>query len=165
MGALAYIAADRRSVKIHCLQFKPGGTWDLFQYTDPTLGEFVSRFYRGYDLVHVAWSPHGTDLLIIDSNGRIMIGVIFVAINRLLVAKLLNHDPEDNLNAVVGLKWINMIKRPVCILCFVFPRSLKRLRFISVMQLLNRVVNGNTLYPQWKLEAHSIPTRSKRLLL
>ena len=112
MGAIAYITSDRRNVKISCLQFRESERiWDISDYTERNLSEFISRFYRGYDFTHVTWSPHGTDLLLIDSSGRIAVGIVFIALNRLIIAKVLNSDPEDNLNAVVGLKWLDMKRR------------------------------------------------------
>ena len=83
----------------------------MSEYTDKNLSDFMSRFYRGFDLTHITWSPHGTDLLIIDSCGRIAVGIVFIALNRLIIPKALNNDPEDNLNAVVGLKWLDTKRR------------------------------------------------------
>lgn len=111
IGAVACITPDKRSVQICYLQFTDQGVWEFSHYTDPSLPDLLVRFYRGYDLVHVSWSPLGTDLLIIDSCGRMASAIVVVAINRMLISKALNCDPEDNLNAVVGLKWLNM-KRP-----------------------------------------------------
>lgn len=114
MGAIAYITSDRRDVKISCLQFKGKEfIWGLSDYTDYNLAP-RSRFPYGLDLTHVTWSPQGTDLLIIDSTGRIALGIVLIALNRLIpITKPLNVDPEDNLNAVVGLKWLES-KRRVC---------------------------------------------------
>ena len=112
MGAIAYITSDSRDVKICCLQFKENkGSWGMSEYTDRNFREFTSRFYRGYDFTHITWNPHGTDLLIIDSSGRIAVAIVFIALNRLIIAKVLNGDPEDNLNAVVGSKWLDMKRR------------------------------------------------------
>ena len=112
MGAIAYITSDCRDVKICCLQFKDKeGSWGVSEYTDRNLSDWTSRFYRGYDFAHITWNPHGTDLLIIDSAGRIAVAIVFIALNRLIIAKALNCDPEDSLNSIVGLKWLDMKRR------------------------------------------------------
>lgn len=112
MGAIAYITSDHRNVKICCLQFKrKEGIWGSTNYTDRSLSELIGRLYRGFDWTHVTWSPHGTDLLIIDSAGRIAVAVVYIALNRLIVTKALNCDPEDNMNAVVGFKWLDLKRR------------------------------------------------------
>ena len=115
MGAIAYITSDSRFVKICCLQFKSDEAnwgWTTSDFTEPSLRDHILRStYRGYDFTHVSWSPSGMDLLIIDSSGRIAVAIVFIALNRLAIPKWLNNEPEDNLNAVVGLKWLEFKRR------------------------------------------------------
>lgn len=120
---MAFIGADRKTVSVQCLQFHHDGQWRLSEYVEPTLMDKLSGFYRGFDFVHVAWGPSGNELLVIDSCGRIAVGYVFVALNRIIIQKLLNYDPDDNFNAVVALKWLKQVKKPVS--------QLQRSRFSS----------------------------------
>ena len=111
---MAYITSDSLDVKICSLQFRAqDGVWDISHYTDPMLADALVKAFKGRELVHVSFNPIGTDLLIISSCGKIAICATVIAINRLLLPKLLYADSEDNSNAVVGLIWLNH-KRPVC---------------------------------------------------
>ena len=77
------------------------------------LMEKLHGFYRGFDFVHVAWGPTGNELIVIDSCGRMVVGYWMGALNRILIQKVLNYDPEDHLNAVMAMKWLNQMRKPV----------------------------------------------------
>ena len=85
--------------------------WDTNDYSDPLLRSHISGAYKNSELVHISWSPSGTELLVSDVYGRIAICSIVIAINRLYAAKVLG-DQDDSLNALVGMTWLP-IKRPV----------------------------------------------------
>ena len=111
LGALACINEDSKNIKIRCLKFHRDGNWDFSEYTDSTLMDKL--LYPDPDCVHVSWSPLGSDLLIVDSCGRIAVGFMLYALNRIMVPKILNHDSDGNLNTVVAIKWLNQFKKQV----------------------------------------------------
>ena len=113
MGAVAYITSDGLDVRICSLQFRAQeGVWTMNNNTDPMLTDCLQKTFKGRELVHLSFNPIGTDLLIISNCGKVAICTTVIAINRLIIPKLLFAEPEDNSNAVVGSIWLNY-KRPV----------------------------------------------------
>jgi hypothetical protein len=56
----------------------------------------------------VAWNPNPSqELLVSDAGGRIAILQSLLALNRLTGFAVLSIDPEDSLNALIGLSWLN----------------------------------------------------------
>lgn len=58
-------------------------------------------------LAHLSWNHTGYDLAVVDVLGQISIFTLVTALNRLSLVRRCAVDPEDNLNAVIGLNWLN----------------------------------------------------------
>ena len=70
----------------------------------------VATVHSEHQIVHLSWSHNGNELAIVDAFGQISIYSIFIAINRLSVYRRCVLDPEDHLNAVIGLTWLHLDK-------------------------------------------------------
>ena len=70
----------------------------------------VATVHSEHQIVHLSWSHYGNELAIVDAFGQISIYSIFIAINRLSVYRRCVLDPEDHLNAVIGLTWLHLDK-------------------------------------------------------
>ena len=76
------------------------------------LEEDVSMVHSDHQIVHLSWNPignnpSGNDIAVVDVFGQISIFMVLIPINRIHVSRKCVIDPEDNLSAVVGLKWLN----------------------------------------------------------
>lgn len=69
--------------------------------------EEVSTVHSDHQIVHLSWNTVGTDIAIVDVFGQISIFTVQIPLNRIRVSRKCVMDPEDNLSAVVGLKWLN----------------------------------------------------------
>ena len=107
-GCIANIALDSRNVSVRCLQSdRSNATWGL-SGTHPVLLDSYP-----HDIIHVQWSPQGSDLVLVDSAGRLGVyGMSPVAVNQMLEQRPASMDPEDALNQPVGLSWMSQ-DRPV----------------------------------------------------
>ena len=85
------------------------GQWRL---SKEHLVDGVATAHNEHQLVHLSWSHHGNDLAIVDAFGQISIYSVLIAINRLILWRRCDLDPEDHLNAVIGLAWLHL-DRPV----------------------------------------------------
>ena len=111
---MAYITEDLKQIRLASLRCRrQDAKWDVNDYSDPLLKSNIINAYKNSELVHLSWSPSGSELLVSDVHGRIAICTVVVAINRLFVAKTIG-DQDDNLNALVGMIWLPA-KRPVSI--------------------------------------------------
>lgn len=94
------------------------GTWALSE-SHPT-PNFTSALDGG-PLKHLAWSPTGSDLAVIDAAGRITILSVFASLNKPSLSRNCQVDVADDLHAVVGCFWLNIQPyppgRPVCQSC------------------------------------------------
>ena len=82
-------------------------SWLHETHEDSMLAEQITKIYKGRELVHISWSPSGTELAVVDIYGRLSILTIYIVINRLTPIKAWNADPEDHANSLVGLTWLN----------------------------------------------------------
>ncbi|MCJ1284725.1 mediator complex subunit [Xylographa opegraphella] len=110
MGCIAYISTDGKELHLATLlHHKKKGIWDLHLHTDPTLVDHIMRTFKGRELAHLSWNPSGSELLVADIYGRLAICTIVIAMNRLTVSKTWN-DPDNYMNSLVGLFWLNVKK-------------------------------------------------------
>lgn len=151
MGCIAYITADGKELHIATLRHrKDHGTWELHLHADPTLGEHISKIYRGRELANLLWNPSGLELVVADVFGRLSVCTIFIATNRLLVSKVWPNEPENQMNAMVGSMWLN-IKKVVWSSWFdecVAAKEPCRSHFTAQRQ--GKMDNGTTLPPNTK---------------
>ncbi|KAL9116271.1 MAG: hypothetical protein Q9187_007206, partial [Circinaria calcarea] len=119
-GCIAYITSDGRSVRLANLRCGPAnGVWEQDSHADSLLAGHILRIYKGRELAHLSWNSTGLELLVADVYGRLSIfSTSLVSINRVAAAKVWITDPEDNLNTLVGMTWLNVeraisLSRPV----------------------------------------------------
>jgi mediator of RNA polymerase II transcription subunit 16 len=106
-GSLAYITADGKGIGILNLCLRPkDGTWVQNLQIDSLLPDHISKIFKGRKLCHIIWSHTGHELLVVDVFGRLAIFTVFITINRLAASKTWTAEPEDNLNALVGVTWL-----------------------------------------------------------
>jgi mediator of RNA polymerase II transcription subunit 16 len=67
---------------------------------------------EGGPLKHLSWSPNGSDLAAIDAAGRVTILSVFSTLNKPTLSRVGQGDPSDDLHAVVGSFWLNLITLP-----------------------------------------------------
>ena len=111
VGCIAYITQDGRDVHLSHLRCNPKtGQWE---HTGDELLDYISNIYRGRELIHLSWNPSGVELAVVDVFGRLCLFSIVVGLNRIGIIRPCIGEPEDSLNAVVGLMWLN-VDRTVC---------------------------------------------------
>lgn len=101
------MAPDGRSIELRYLRAHPkDASWGL---SEPTT--FVPEgSLLGGPIVHLAWSPTQTsDLAIIDAVGRVLIVNFSTNVNRPTTQRRWDEDSTDDLNAVVGTFWLNIL--------------------------------------------------------
>ena len=82
--------------------------WEQDTQAESLLAGHIQRIYRGRELAHLSWNSSGLELLVADIYGRLSIFSSLVSINRVAAAKVWMTDPEDNLNTLVGMAWLNV---------------------------------------------------------
>ena len=82
--------------------------WEQDSHAENLLSGHIQRIYRGRELTHLSWNSSGLELLVADIYGRLSIYSSLVSINRIAAAKVWMTDPEDNLNTLVGMMWLNI---------------------------------------------------------
>ncbi|KAK0128828.1 mediator complex subunit [Cadophora gregata] len=109
-GSIASIASNGTTLELRNLRCHPDdGTWAL---SEPTTTPNFSASLEGCPLKHLAWSPTGSDLAVIDAVGRITILSIYSSINKPALSRPCHLDPIDDLHAVVGSFWLNQAPYP-----------------------------------------------------
>ncbi|RYP18890.1 hypothetical protein DL765_003678 [Monosporascus sp. GIB2] len=107
-GTIASIAPDGQSLELRYLRADPkDGTWGL---SEPTpLAPWPSL--AGGPLVHLSWGPAVTssELAVIDAVGRVLIFNFGLNLNRPTLTRRWDTDPIDDLHAVVGTYWLNLV--------------------------------------------------------
>ncbi|KAL1306804.1 hypothetical protein AAFC00_005461 [Neodothiora populina] len=61
---------------------------------------------------HIEWSMLGSELVATDQFGRLYVYSMTLALNRLLPNKLSYTVPQDDLSAVVGIRWLSTTSGP-----------------------------------------------------
>ena len=109
-GSIASIASNGTTLELRNLRCHPDdGTWAL---SEPTTTPNFSAPLDGCPLKHLAWSPTGSDLAVIDAVGRVTILSIYSSINKPALSRPSHLDPADDLHAVVGSFWLNQAPYP-----------------------------------------------------
>ncbi|RYP53448.1 hypothetical protein DL768_001593 [Monosporascus sp. mg162] len=107
-GTIASIAPDGQSLELRYLRADPkDGTWGL---SEPTpLAPWPNL--AGGPLVHLSWGPAVTssELAVIDAVGRVLIFNFGLNLNRPTLTRRWDTDPIDDLHAVVGTYWLNLV--------------------------------------------------------
>jgi mediator of RNA polymerase II transcription subunit 16, fungi type len=80
------------------------GKWGL---SDESLIEAIPHLHKGQALTHLCWSPSGSELAVVDVCGRVSVLTMSMALNNFLVLRSPSKDSEDDLNAPVGMFWLN----------------------------------------------------------
>jgi hypothetical protein len=62
-----------------------------------------------FPYIHIAWGHLGTDLVVIDTAGRVSIFTTIYALARMSPARGVLVDHEDEMGAVVGMHWLSLI--------------------------------------------------------
>lgn len=92
------------------------GTWAL---SEPSETPQLTSDLDGGFLKHLSWSPSGSELAVIDASGRITILGLSSTINKPTLSRNAGVDAADDLHAVVGCYWLNLLpnptSRPVCL--------------------------------------------------
>ena len=83
------------------------GVWEPDSSVDAVLANQISKIYIGRELAHLSWNPTGNELAICDIFGRLCIFTSLLHLNRISAVKGWMNDPEDDLNALVGMIWLN----------------------------------------------------------
>ncbi|RYO79913.1 hypothetical protein DL766_003840 [Monosporascus sp. MC13-8B] len=99
---------DGQSLELRYLRADPkDGTWGL---SEPTpLAPWPNL--AGGPLVHLSWGPAVTssELAVIDAVGRVLIFNFGLNLNRPTLTRRWDTDPIDDLHAVVGTYWLNLV--------------------------------------------------------
>ncbi|KAI8264906.1 hypothetical protein K4K56_005253 [Colletotrichum sp. SAR 10_98] len=103
-GAIASVSPDGRSLETRFLRSHPdNGEWGL---SEPTKVELVST-NPSSPIVHLAWaSTASPELAVIDATGRVSILTYSINLNRPFATRKWDHEPCDDLHAVVGCYWL-----------------------------------------------------------
>jgi mediator of RNA polymerase II transcription subunit 16 len=115
LGSIASFTPNGRTIEFRNLRCHPvDGSWDLSEATSS------HRHPDAIPYQHLIWSPNGIDLAAIDAAGRISIFNSNLFLNAANMIRDGAVDPADDLNAVVGAYWLNLMPpqmRPVCVTC------------------------------------------------
>jgi len=116
-GSIASISANGLTLELRNLRCNPSdGDWGL---SEPTLTQAAAMNMEG-PLKHLAWSPTGSELAVIDNLGRVTILGIFASLNKPSspIIRSCQTDAADDLHRIVGCYWLNQApypaNRPVC---------------------------------------------------
>lgn len=102
-NCVASIAADGSGVDLRTLVRKPGeGEWVLSQAVPLK----VPPLHDESHVVHLSWSSLGSELLVVDAAGHVLIYTNLYALGNMQLTKASNADQDDELNAVIGIHWL-----------------------------------------------------------
>ncbi|EYE91177.1 mediator of RNA polymerase II transcription subunit 16 [Aspergillus ruber CBS 135680] len=105
LGCIAYISRDGLAVNVRYLHCQPSdGRWRLSEDT-PLFP--VTEAHGNHPLVHICWNESGLELAVVDSSGRVSIYSISIALNSIAGQRQAAFDPDDEINQVVGMMWLN----------------------------------------------------------
>lgn len=112
-GCIASIIENGKNLEFRNLRCHPrDGSWNV---SEPTVAPF-NLSSENIPFQHLCWSPNGTDLAVIDAAGRISIFTTSTFLNTPNILRSGQTDPPEDLNAVVGAYWLNVLppqQRPV----------------------------------------------------
>ncbi|GJC99681.1 RNA polymerase II mediator complex subunit Sin4 [Colletotrichum higginsianum] len=103
-GAIASISPDGKTLEARFLRSHPDdGNWGL---SEPTKVDLIT-INATSPIVHLAWaSTTSPELAVIDATGRVAILTYSITLNRPFATRKWDHDPSDDLHAIVGSYWL-----------------------------------------------------------
>ncbi|OHF01042.1 RNA polymerase II Mediator complex subunit Sin4 [Colletotrichum orchidophilum] len=103
-GAIASISPDGKTLEARFLRSHPDdGEWGL---SEPTKVDLIS-INPSSPIIHLAWaSTTNPELAVIDATGRVAILTYSITLNRPFATRKWDHDPSDDLHAIVGSYWL-----------------------------------------------------------
>lgn len=102
-GCVAYITPDGYAVNVRTFKRDiDTGKWGLGE--DATLD--IPPEYQGCELVHVSWNHLGTDLVVTDAIGRLLIFNARFVLDRMVLMKTDASVPESEWSPIVGMHWL-----------------------------------------------------------
>lgn len=107
-GTIASIVPGGQSMELRYIRANPkDGTWGLSEPTPFTPWPNLN----GGPLVHLSWSPTNmsSELAVVDAVGRVLIYNFGANLNRPTLIRMWDADPVDDLHAVVGTYWLNIV--------------------------------------------------------
>lgn len=102
-GAIAHVTSDSLGVAIRPLMRDPEtNEYRLMEPTSLTLptGQKFSK------IAHISWNPNGSEIVVIDVNGRLCIYQTLYALNRVLSITTQVFEQADILGGIVGIEWL-----------------------------------------------------------
>ncbi|KAI1775011.1 RNA polymerase II mediator complex subunit Sin4 [Hypoxylon cercidicola] len=103
-GTIASITPDGQQLQ---LRYVRADTKDAsFSLSEPTTVAPWGNLPGG-PLVHLSWGPSNSELAVIDAVGRVLIFNFNANINRPALTRKWDHDPVDDLHAIVGTYWLH----------------------------------------------------------
>ena len=104
-GSIASISEDGYTVEFRNLRNSlSNNQWSL---NEPEATTYLTHTLDGGPLKHLSWSPHGSELAVIDAAGRVTILHLFASLNKPALLRLGQLDPPEDLHGVVGCFWLN----------------------------------------------------------
>ncbi|KAJ0311911.1 hypothetical protein COL5a_005484 [Colletotrichum fioriniae] len=103
-GAIASVSPDGKTLEARFLRSHPdNGDWGL---SEPTKVDLIS-INPSSPIIHLAWaSTASPELAVIDATGRVAILTYSITLNRPFATRKWDHDPSDDLHAIVGSYWL-----------------------------------------------------------
>ncbi|KAK7449381.1 RNA polymerase II Mediator complex subunit Sin4 [Colletotrichum acutatum] len=103
-GSIASVSPDGKTLEARFLRSHPdNGDWGL---SEPTKVDLIS-INPSSPIIHLAWaSTASPELAVIDATGRVAILTYSITLNRPFATRKWDHDPSDDLHAIVGSYWL-----------------------------------------------------------
>ncbi|KAI0160980.1 RNA polymerase II mediator complex subunit Sin4 [Hypoxylon sp. FL1284] len=103
-GTIASITHDGQQIQLRYIRAE---TKDAsFALTEPTSVTPWANLAGG-PVVHLSFGPCNSELAVIDAAGRVLILNFHANLNRPSLSRRWDHDPVDDLHAVVGTYWLH----------------------------------------------------------
>ncbi|KAB8339185.1 hypothetical protein FH972_022120 [Carpinus fangiana] len=107
VGALAVVAPDRRSVKVHMFARNQNSD-ECSLYTVPSTTIVLPS--SPHEIAHVTWDAAGSILVIVDCIGGMCIYTTYVCLNRFENYGHYDCPSEDVTGSVVGFDWFEQMR-------------------------------------------------------
>ncbi|UQC86913.1 RNA polymerase II Mediator complex subunit Sin4 [Colletotrichum lupini] len=132
-GAIASVSPDGKTLEARFLRSHPdNGDWGL---SEPTKVDLIS-INPSSPIIHLAWaSTASPELAVIDATGRVAILTYSITLNRPFATRKWDHDPSDDLHAIVGSYWLPLApqsKQRVGYLWIALATTNKQIRVVKV---------------------------------
>ncbi|XXG98201.1 ATP-dependent DNA helicase Hrp3 [Hypoxylon texense] len=108
-GTIASITPDGQKLQ---LQYLRADTKDAsYALSEPNTVAPWGTLPAG-PLVHLSFGPSNSELAVIDAVGRVIIFNFHTNLNRPFLMRKWDHDPVDDLHAIVGTYWLHNMPQP-----------------------------------------------------